>query len=236
MPLSPKDVEQKTFTASFRGYAEDEVDSFLEEVIASIEAYQQMIRERDARIAQLEAGHVMAPIGLRSDAADAVADEEFEAPQAPPPVAPAPVIDESAVSRALIVAQRTADQLVGEANVEADRIVDRARRQATELDAEQAAYRQSVVDGYLRLRGELAGLRGRVNDSLGVTESTFRSLEAEVEDLLARERSDRATNPSEVEEAHIGQHLAEDVDDHEDRVPGSEPDIGESTDRRPWER
>ena len=39
MPLSPKDVEQRTFTASFRGYAEDEVD--LAALVAETDAEEQ---------------------------------------------------------------------------------------------------------------------------------------------------------------------------------------------------
>ncbi|MEX1280122.1 MAG: DivIVA domain-containing protein [Acidimicrobiia bacterium] len=223
MPLSPKDVEQKTFNASFRGYAEDEVDSFLEEIIASIEEYQQMVRERDAKIAELEAGLVMAPIAPAPKAVPEPEPElepEPEPEPAPPPPAPVSIVDESAVSRALIVAQRTADELVDEANREAEEILEQARRQARELEEADAEHREALMDGYRRLRGELATLRNRMGDSFSTTEATFKSLEVEIDEFLARDVPDRAPNPSEV-----GEIAAE-----------AENSATETSERRPWER
>lgn len=217
MPLSPKDVEQRTFTASFRGYAEDEVDRFLEEVIASIEEYQQMVRERDARIAELEAGLVMAPIAPSKAAPEPEPEPatEPEPERRPEPAAPA---DESAVSRVLIVAQRTADQLVDDANRDAERILEEARRRADELDAADAEHRQSLMDGYRRLRSELVALRNRMGDSFSNAETTFRSLETEIDEFLARDVPAREANPSAIDEVMEA------------------PAEGDGSDRRPWER
>lgn len=247
MPLSPKDVEQRTFTASFRGYAEDEVDAFLEEVIASIETYQQIIRERDARIAELEASHLLGPITSRDideDLADDIAhpddaddidavDDDFAPVQAPTPEivqAPPPVavvssaqVDESVVSRALIVAQRTADQLVEEANLEADQIIERARRRAAELEEADVEHRRSLVVGYQQLRGELAGLRTRFSESFGTAESTFASLESEIDGFLAGQRIDAPRHDAPRQPQAPAPAPVED-----------EPE--DATDRRPWER
>jgi DivIVA domain-containing protein len=215
MPLSPKDVEQRTFTASFRGYAEEEVDHFLEEVIASIEEYQQMVRERDARIAELEAGLVMAPVVPSKPAPEPEPEPE---PEPTPEPAGAPT-DESAVSRVLIVAQRTADQLVDDANRDAERILEEARRRADELDEADAEHRQTLMDGYRRLRSELVALRNRMGDSFSNAETTFRSLETEIDEFLARDVPAREANPSAIDE------VLEDAEDH-----------GDASDRRPWER
>lgn len=219
MPLSPKDVEQRTFNASFRGYAEDEVDAFLEEVIASVEEYQQMVRERDAKIAELEAGLVMAPV--------AAPRKEPEPVMEPEPAVEAPRgTDETAVSRALIVAQRTADELVAEANREAEGIVDEARHRSAEIIEADAAHTRALMDGYRRLRSELAQLRGRMNDSFATTETTFKSLESEVDEFLARDHQfDRVENPSEIEE--LGEEAEAEADVHDEPEP---------TERRPWER
>jgi cell division initiation protein len=215
MPLSPKDVEQRTFTASFRGYAEDEVDHFLEEVIASIEEYQQMVRERDARIAELEAGLVMAPVSPPPPPPTPVPEPEPE----PEPKAPVTPADESAVSRVLIVAQRTADQLVEDANRDAERILEEARQRADELDEADAGHREALMDGYRRLRSELVGLRNRMGDSFSNTETTFRSLETEIDEFLARDVPAREVNPSAIDEV---------LEPTQAETDGS--------DRRPWER
>ncbi len=55
-PLSHVDVEQQTFHASFRGYAEDEVDQFLDDVVASLRTLHQMVADRDQRIVSLAKG------------------------------------------------------------------------------------------------------------------------------------------------------------------------------------
>ena len=55
-PLTHVDVEQQTFHASFRGYAEDEVDQFLDDVVASLRTLHQMVADRDQRIVSLAKG------------------------------------------------------------------------------------------------------------------------------------------------------------------------------------
>lgn len=43
MPLSPIDIHNKEFTKSFRGYAEDEVNEFLDQIIKD---YEILLREK----------------------------------------------------------------------------------------------------------------------------------------------------------------------------------------------
>ena len=229
MPLSPKEVEQKTFNASFRGYAEDEVDSFLEEVIASVEEYQQMVRQRDARIAELEAGLVMAPVApVRTDQT-AEPEPEPEPDLEPKPLTEVPrIADETAVSRALIVAQRTADQLVEDANSEAEEIVEAAKHRSAEIIEADAIHQRALMDGYRKLRSELSQLRGRMTDSFSTTETTFKSLESEVDEFLGRDRQfERVENPSEVGE--LG-------DEAEDIAEVEVAEEEQASERRPWER
>lgn len=55
-PLTHVDVEQQTFHASFRGYAEDEVDQFLDEIVVSLRTLHQMVADRDKQIVSLTKG------------------------------------------------------------------------------------------------------------------------------------------------------------------------------------
>lgn len=43
MPLSPLDIHNKEFTRGFRGYDEDEVNDFLDQIIKD---YEQVIKEK----------------------------------------------------------------------------------------------------------------------------------------------------------------------------------------------
>lgn len=51
MPLSPIDIHNKEFTKSFRGYAEDEVNEFLDQIIKD---YEILLREKKDADQQLE--------------------------------------------------------------------------------------------------------------------------------------------------------------------------------------
>ena len=51
MPLSPIDIHNKEFTKSFRGYAEDEVNEFLDQIIKD---YEILLREKKEIEKQLE--------------------------------------------------------------------------------------------------------------------------------------------------------------------------------------
>ena len=51
MALSPKDIYEKNFKRSFRGYDEKEVDEFLDRLIVEV---QSLILERDELKSQLE--------------------------------------------------------------------------------------------------------------------------------------------------------------------------------------
>jgi len=51
MPLSPIDIHNKEFTKAFRGYAEDEVNEFLDQIIKD---YEILLREKKEVDKQLE--------------------------------------------------------------------------------------------------------------------------------------------------------------------------------------
>lgn len=150
MALTPSDVEEKTFGTALRGYDLDEVDDFLDEVVATI-------RE------------------LHDQVAEARAAEPAEQPESPP--APA---DESAIGRALIAAQNAADGLLAQAKEEADRIVDDAKGDAetwtAERDAKKAAAEQEMAelkDHVSNIRTQLAVLATAVADRLDEMDQTI---------------------------------------------------------------
>ena len=145
--LTPEDIEQRTFSTALRGYDLNEVDDFLDEVMATIRSLQEQLEEARAR--QGSAPAVAAP--------------------AEPSVAP----DESAVGRALIAAQEAADKIVAEATAEAERIKEQARIEAesweSERDAARAAAEREMAELSERVhavRRELAHLASNVADSL----------------------------------------------------------------------
>ncbi len=134
MTLSPADVEQKTFSTALRGYDLDEVDDFLDEIVATI---------RD------------------------LSDQLATAKQAPAPAAPVSAavgegLDESAVGRALIAAQETADQIVADARREAERIIKEADTEADLLVSERDKRKEDAEAEMSLLTEHVAGVRAQL--------------------------------------------------------------------------
>ncbi len=209
MPLTPKEIEQRTFTASFRGYAEEEVDLFLEEVILSIADYQQMIRDRDARLADG---------GATSAAPADVAGANEEA------------------NRILQAAKRQAEQIVAEATARASEIESDSSAPEAVFTPEQAADRERLLAGYERLRSELSLVRTRVQKALSASQEAFGIMEGQVETIIKAaeptpEASPPAVTPGEVP-AVAEEAVADEDDDDDDSTDASDGDRP----RRPWER
>jgi DivIVA domain-containing protein len=142
--LTAADVEQKTFSTALRGYDLDEVDDFLDEIVATI-------RDLNDQLEEAKKGSTAAPAPVA-----APAPEPEPEPEKPAAEAPAPVIDESAVGRALIAAQTAADQLLVDARSEATQIVDNAKSEADTWEAEREAKR-------VEAEAEIASISNRVS-------------------------------------------------------------------------
>ncbi|HEY3239770.1 MAG TPA: DivIVA domain-containing protein, partial [Acidimicrobiia bacterium] len=105
-PLTPLDIQHKEFTKAMRGYAMHEVDTFLDQVTEEFTRMQDEIAR------------------LREQASSTTPSQPapVQVQQAPPPPPPQPVAaeprsagGEEAIARALVMAQRMADQTVEEA-------------------------------------------------------------------------------------------------------------------------
>lgn len=134
MALTPSEVEQKTFSTALRGYDLDEVDDFLDEVVATLTELQDQLTE--ARTAK-------------------------PAP-APAPPQPAPAIDESAVGRVLVTAQETADQIVADAQKEAEAIVAEAKVEVDTWSSEKEEKKAQAEAEMAQLSEHVTSVRSRL--------------------------------------------------------------------------
>lgn len=132
MPLTPIDIQQKTFGPELRGYNMDEVDDFLDEVVTALKDYDQRVRDAQDRIRALEA-----ELSTRGE-------------------------DESAISRALVGAQKQADTLVSDAHSDAERIRADAQVEADQLRADRDTERMSLTQDIARMRATVADLKRRL--------------------------------------------------------------------------
>ena len=161
MPITPAEIQQKTFSeAKRRGYEPSEVDEFLEQISRDIDAMLRKIADLKNRLTAAEAknGELQGEIEkVRAESDKAVADARAAAPAAP--AAPAnngkPNIysaTEEQLSAALIVAQQTADRIVAEAKSNAERIRLDADNQARKVIRQALDEKQTELDEIERLK------------------------------------------------------------------------------------
>lgn len=160
MPLSPVDIEEKKFNTSFRGYAEDEVDDFLEDVTRSIREYEDRVRLADERVAVLE--------------------RQLSASRE----------NEDVVTKAFVAAQRSADSIIEDAKADAQRILDEARGSVTEIEAQRIAERERLSEELTTLRGIITDLRSRLHRAASVAETDFASLDEDAMEALGESDED----------------------------------------------
>ncbi|GAY76500.1 cell division initiation protein DivIVA [Sporolactobacillus inulinus] len=98
MPLTPLDIHNKTFTRGFRGYDEDEVNDFLDQIIKDYEA---LIREK--KDLEQEAKNTSEKLSHFSNI-------------------------ETTLNKSILVAQETAEEVKQNANKEAKLIVMEAKK------------------------------------------------------------------------------------------------------------
>lgn len=223
--LTAADVEQKTFSTALRGYDLDEVDDFLDEIVATIRTLNEQLEEARA---VADASAVAAPAPLPEP--ETVVEPEVEPEVEPIVGAPVPGLDESAIGRALIAAQTAADRLLEDARTVAGKIVDEAKSEADSWSAEREAKRRQaeaeiarLTDRVASVRSELSVLAGEVAEKLDEMDTVIN----EAADTDVNPRGDGGESGADVEAVvEIG---------HGDgpALEGGKHREGESTDRVP---
>lgn len=122
MKLTSLDIHHKEFRHSLRGYAEDEVDKFLDEVA---DEFERLLKENIDLSEQLQAAQAR----LR----------DFE-------------IKESAVNNAIIAAQTAADEMRNKAAIEAETVLKDAEIKAKEIIHNALARKQQVAAELVRIK------------------------------------------------------------------------------------
>lgn len=151
MALTPIDVQQKTFKIALRGYAEDEVDEFLDAVVISLREYEQQLRDTDERVSLLE--------------------DQLKANRE----------TEDAIRRTFVAAQRTADTIVDEARQEADRLLAEASSRANLLTDEQLSERERLVSELVEMREKTSRLRSALGSIVADVEPRLTPLDTELQ-------------------------------------------------------
>jgi DivIVA domain-containing protein len=212
MPLTPEDVVEKRFnpTRVREGYAQDEVDDFLDEVVAELRRLngenaelRGQLNQCQARVSELtragaQAAEVPAPASevVFEKEPEPVAAPEPEPLPEPEPVqavqeAPAAAAQpgapgEDATARAagvIALAQRLHDEYVREGESQRDALVASAQEQAQQVVSEAEARRDRTLG---ELEGRKHALEGVIHELHG-RETTYRE---QLEQFIATQLED----------------------------------------------
>src|SRR6266704_1552567 len=188
-PWTPLDIQHQEFTKALRGYAMHQVDTFLDQITEEFTRLQ----DESARLREQAANtQVGAPAVV------------MPTPQAPPPQhQPAPQVSssaggEEAIARALVMAQRMADQTVEEAKVKAKSMVAESEARAKSLtEQSQMRAREITEAAQARARELTEGLETRYKERIQSAEARARVAEeqsrmqiAQVTEQVARRRQE----------------------------------------------
>ena len=205
-PLTPLDIQHKEFTKAMRGYAMHEVDTFLDQVTEEFTRMQDEIAR------------------LREQASSAgppqQAPIQVQAAPPPPPPQPQPVAaeprgggagGEEAIARALVMAQRMADQTVEEAKVKAKSMVAEAEARAKNMteqaqmrarevtEAAQMRAREVTEAAQARARELTEGLETRYKERIQSAEARARVAEEQARMQIAQATEQVARRRQELE-------------------------------------
>lgn len=212
MELSPQSVASTTFKIVKKGYDPDEVRSYLTQLAASIEQTQSQATAMEARARA-------AVVRLQEIAAQSPS-QPAAAPVQATVAAPAPDLartDEAeTISRTLLLAQRTADTTVAEAEAQARSITDNANTEARQLVS-------GAQDQVSRLMEDARSEARRAGETQRV------QVESEVQALLAR-REFLLSDVDYLEQYIVTQRdrlrdVASSLTDIVERVPGGLGDM-----------
>lgn len=155
MAITPAEIDKITFSATKKGqqgYDTDQVDEFLERISGEVDAMLQKIADLKGRLTASEqqlASSEAEVEKLREASASRAALAAATMP-APAPVVPA--VSEEQISKVLIVAQQSADQMVSDAHETAEKIRSEADQKAREVIRQALAEKQSELDEMDRLK------------------------------------------------------------------------------------
>ena len=168
MAITAAEIHNMSFSIDRKGYDVDEVDVFLEHVADEIDAMNNQIAQLEsqlddrfdgfdtpAHIEPVQAG-VSDQVLAEKDARIAELERQLEAKKA----------DDNAIAQALIIAQRSADEIMANANAQAAGTIQDAKDEAQRILDRVENEKQEVLDAIKKLEDDREDARDEYQDLL----------------------------------------------------------------------
>ena len=164
MALTAADIQNVSFSIDRKGYDVDEVDVFLEHVADEVGAMNRQIEDLQAALndalANQEAAPAPAPVapGDPAELQARIADLERQLSEK--------TVSDSAISQALIVAQRSADEILSNARAEASGIIKDADEEADRIIGKAESDRMKIAEAIRSLEADRDDVRASYREML----------------------------------------------------------------------
>lgn len=162
MAITAADIENQSFSISKKGYDVDEVDVFLEHVANEIDALNKLVvslrsgKDNDSDVIEAVENNV-------SEGEDLSTSEQLSEKDKLISELKARLEDkdanDAAISQALIVAQRSADEIIAGANAKAEATISDAHEEADRIVSRAEAEKDSIMEAISRLEKDKEGTR-----------------------------------------------------------------------------
>lgn len=168
MAITSADIQNQSFKIERRGYDVDEVDVFLERVASEIDDLNDEIAHLRSQVA--EASSAARTEIISQPEVDTASKEELAEKDAKIAELEARLrerkSDDSAIAQALIVAQRTADEIISKAKGEAEQTRINAEEEGKRILDKANAEKQRVIDHINELSASREQVREQYQDML----------------------------------------------------------------------
>ena len=178
MPITAQDIQDQSFKIERRGYDVDEVDVFLEHVANEIDTLNAEVANLRAQLADARKAAATSVPAAKTTAITASASSNTEdASDAGSAEKDARIAEletrlaerkneDAAIAQALIVAQRTGDELVSKAKADAEQTRMNAEEEARRILDKANAEKQRIIDNINELNEARADVRIQYQDLL----------------------------------------------------------------------
>lgn len=178
MAITASDIHNQSFSIDRKGYDVDEVDVFLEHVADEIDILNDTIAHLQDQLEADRFSGFDAPaastVAITEVAAATVDTSEYDAQLAQKDAIIADLerqlsdkrADDNAIAQALIIAQRSADEILAKANANATETIQDARDEAQRIIDRANTDRQDVIDAIRKLQDDREDAREEYADLL----------------------------------------------------------------------